>query len=397
MIMVGYAKEYPVGTYRLYNPKTKRVVVSDSVQWTKFNRWNITPELEGVFDVAKNENKTGLETYDELGLSEMLQQHKMRLRTSRATETVLLADDDDTMEENLPALVPRAVPARTVVTDNASALALKPVVPLRRSARIEAKNKVADTPTAAPTPKSTITDGINKVTGDTSVRPIILDEGVALIENKNKGDATGENVYFIFNTSINSDPGEPTSVHEALAGKESKWWTSSSISEVNNFLSRNAWKFVLKSNIGNRLLVGTKVVFKKKDEPDGTKRFKTRILTLGYMQIPGVDYTEKFSPVAKDSSIRIVFALVLYYYDSHGWRTKRIDIEAAFLEGDLEVPMFLKIPDIMVKLGFLTKEQQEQYCIDLQSGMYGNVDAALRFFVKLIQCLMSDDVGMKQS
>ena len=92
------------------------------------------------------------------------------------------------------------------------------------------------------------------------------------------------------------------------------------------------------------------------------------------MQIPGVDYKEKFSPVAKDSSIRIVFALVLYYYDS---------------------PMFLKIPDIMVKLGFLTKEQQEQYCIDLQSGMYGNVDAALRFFVKLIQCLMSDDVGMK--
>ena len=84
-----------------------------------------------------------------------------------------------------------------------------------------------------------------------------------------------------------------------------------------------------------------------------------------------MDYTEKFSLVAKDSSIRIVFALVLFYYDAHGWRTKRIDIEAAFLEGDLKVPMFLKIPDIMVKLGFLTQEQQ-QYCIDLQSGMYRN-------------------------
>ena len=67
MLIVGYAKEYPVGTYRLYNPKTKRVVVSDSVQWTKFKRWNITPELEGVFAIAKNKNKTGLETYDELG------------------------------------------------------------------------------------------------------------------------------------------------------------------------------------------------------------------------------------------------------------------------------------------------------------------------------------------
>ena len=119
-------------------------------------------------------------------------------------------------------------------------------------------------------------------------------------------------------------------------------------------------------------------MFKKKDEPDGTTRFKTRIVTLGYMQIPGVDYTEKFSPVANDTSVRIVFALVLYYYDSHGWRTKILDVEAAFLEGDLGVSMFLKIPDIMVRLGFLSKEQQEKYCIDLQSGMYGNVDAALR-------------------
>ena len=184
---------------------------------------------------------------------------------------------------------------------------------------------------------------------------------------------------------------------EALSGTDSKWWELSSISEVNNFLSRGAWKFVLKSTIGNRKLVGTKVVFKKKDEPDGTTRFKTRIVTLGYMQIPGVDYTEKFSPVANDTSVRIVFALVLYYYDSHGWRTKILDVEAAFLEGDLGVPMFLKIPDIMVRLGFLSKEQQEKYCIDLQSGMYGNVDAALRFFVKLVTFLVSDEVGMKQS
>ena len=121
-------------------------------------------------------------------------------------------------------------------------------------------------------------------------------------------------------------PSEATSVDEALSGTDSKWWELSSISEVNNFLSRGAWKFVLKSTIGNRKLVGTKVVFKKKDEPDGTTRFKTRIVTLGYMQIPGVDYTERNSPVANDTSVRIVFALVLYYYDSHEWRTKRLDM-----------------------------------------------------------------------
>ena len=123
----------------------------------------------------------------------------------------------------------------TVVTDKAPEKEPTPVLPLRRSTRIQEKKMIADTPTAAPTTKPVVTDGTNKVTGDTTVRPLLLDEGVALIENKNKGDTTGENVYFIFNTSINSDPGEPTSVHEALTGPESKWWTSPSISEVNNF------------------------------------------------------------------------------------------------------------------------------------------------------------------
>ena len=147
----------------------------------------------------------------------------------------------------------------------------------------------------------------------------------------------------------------------------------------------------------DRKLIGTKVVFKKKDEVDGTIRFKTRIVTLGYMQIPGVDYTEKFSPVACDTSIKIVLALILFYYDSHGWRARSMDVEAAFLEGKMNQPMYLKIPDILVMLGFVTKEQQEKFCISLMQSMYGNVDAALRFFIIFVQCLQNKDIGMTQS
>jgi len=69
------------------------------------------------------------------------------------------------------------------------------------------------------------------------------------------------------------------------------------------------------------------------------------------MQIPGVDFTEKFSPVATDTSIRIVIALILYFWDSHGWRAKGIDIEAAFFEGDLNKKYYLDPPNILVELG----------------------------------------------
>ena len=37
MIMVGYVQNAPAGTYRMFNPKTKRVISSDSITWTRLN------------------------------------------------------------------------------------------------------------------------------------------------------------------------------------------------------------------------------------------------------------------------------------------------------------------------------------------------------------------------
>jgi len=50
MIMVGYVQNAPVGTYRMYNPKTKRVISTDSVTWTKFTCWQIKGDLNGIFE-----------------------------------------------------------------------------------------------------------------------------------------------------------------------------------------------------------------------------------------------------------------------------------------------------------------------------------------------------------
>ena len=75
----------------------------------------------------------------------------------------------------------------------------------------------------------------------------------------------------------------------------------SAIAEINNFLKRKAWKFVNRQEVAKkgRRPIPTKHVFKKKIELDGKTgkeyvRFKDRIVTLGFMQIPGVDYTESF-------------------------------------------------------------------------------------------------------
>jgi Reverse transcriptase (RNA-dependent DNA polymerase) len=63
-----------------------------------------------------------------------------------------------------------------------------------------------------------------------------------------------------------------------------------------------------------RKLMTTKWIFKEKINADGTIKYNARYVSRGFMQIPGVYYTESFAPVASDSGIRIVIGILLYYF-----------------------------------------------------------------------------------
>jgi hypothetical protein len=162
-------------------------------------------------------------------------------------------------------------------------------------------------------------------------------------------------------------------------------------------LSRGGWEFVpLKqaTNSGKRL-VPTKLVFKKKEEIDGSLRFKARNVTLGFMMIPGVDFTERFSPVATDESLKTQIAINLKNY-SKGWRTYSCDIEAAFLESKMDNVMYIEPHPAMVACGFLTERQRKMLAILLKKSMYGNVDAAIKLFT-LLTSWLCNNMFMKQS
>ena len=76
------------------------------------------------------------------------------------------------------------------------------------------------------------------------------------------------------------------------------------ISEVNNFLYRDAWvptklAYVRKKG---RKPIPVKWVFKTKLEPDGSEPLKSRIVSKGFMQVPGVDFTEDRKSTRLNSS-----------------------------------------------------------------------------------------------
>ena len=139
----------------------------------------------------------------------------------------------------------------------------------------------------------------------------------------------------------------------------------------------------------------TKLVFKKKDDIDGSIRYKTRNVTLGFMMVPGVDFTERFSPVATDESLRSQISIKLVFYVNR-WKTYSCDIEAAFLEPWMDHPMYIEPHPALVACGFLTETQRKELAILLKKSMYGNVDAASKFF-KLLSQWITGEMKMKQS
>lgn len=54
-------------------------------------------------------------------------------------------------------------------------------------------------------------------------------------------------------------------------------------------------------------------VYKIKENPDGSPKYKARFVAKGYNQTKGVDYTETFSPTADITSIRILMQVAIQY------------------------------------------------------------------------------------
>ncbi|KAK6143111.1 hypothetical protein DH2020_023459 [Rehmannia glutinosa] len=101
--------------------------------------------------------------------------------------------------------------------------------------------------------------------------------------------------------------------------------------EYQALISNNTWS--LTNLPPDKNPIGCKWVFKIKRNPDGTVgRYKARLVAKGYTQMPGLDYTETFSPVVRPATIRTVLSLSV----SRSWKIRQLDVDNAFLNGDLD-------------------------------------------------------------
>lgn len=72
--------------------------------------------------------------------------------------------------------------------------------------------------------------------------------------------------------------------------------------EYDSLQAQGTWSLVPMPD--DRANVGSKWVYKVKKNPDGSvSRFKAHLVTQGYSQEHGVDYSENFSPFVRHTTV----------------------------------------------------------------------------------------------
>jgi hypothetical protein len=173
---------------------------------------------------------------------------------------------------------------------------------------------------------------------------------------------------------------EPHSYTEAASHSQ---WQAAMQSELAALAANHTWS--LTPLPPRKQPIGCRWVYKIKRRSDGTiERYKARLVAKGYTQLEGIDYHDTFSPTAKMLTVRCLLALAA----AQDWSLHQLDVNNAFLHGDLHEEIYMCPPPSLQRQG-------ENLVCCLNKSLYGLKQASRQWFAKFSTVIQ--DAGYVQS
>ena len=169
-------------------------------------------------------------------------------------------------------------------------------------------------------------------------------------------------------------PGDDVTLtsHEALNSEFKREWHQAMKEELGSLMKNNTWELV--SRPKNRKVVSCKWVLRVKSDSNGNPiRFKARVVARGFTQVPGLDFKETFAPTLRTTPMRLVWGLTT----ALNLELRHLDVETAFLHGDLEEEIYMEQPP-----HFKDVEHPNFVC-KLKKAIYGLKQSSRMWYTKL--------------
>jgi len=92
--------------------------------------------------------------------------------------------------------------------------------------------------------------------------------------------------------------------------------------------------------------ISCKWVYKTKTNPDGTQRYKARLVIKGHEQMQGICFDETYTPISKMTT--------LHYLMSHAaqedWEMDQLDVITTFLNPAIDKEVYMQLPEGIERL-----------------------------------------------
>ncbi|KAK1628875.1 hypothetical protein QYE76_003190 [Lolium multiflorum] len=175
---------------------------------------------------------------------------------------------------------------------------------------------------------------------------------------------------------------EPLKVHEALIDPD---WVIAMQEELECFTRNEVWSLVERLKDHRINVIGTKWVFKNKQDENGIViRNKARLVAQGFAQIEGTDFEDTLVPVARLEAIRILLAFASF----HNFKLYQMDVKSAFLNGPLKETAYVAQPP-----GFEDPRRPNHVYL-LHKALYGLKQAPRAWYELLRDFLVHDGFCM---
>lgn len=279
-ILVGYGEPDGVKAYRLYDPDTKKIILSRNV----------------VFDETSFGLPTAQETTSNLEmLPQLLEQERAQTESLTRADALPLSESPPP-ESPMPPTSPEPPMPPTPPE-----LPMPPTLPEQES---EDEEQVVE---------------LELRRSQRERRPSVLLRGYALIaEGIDLTDDVPENVVEAMNDGS---------------------WREAVESELTSLRKNEVYKEAELPQ--GEKVIDSKMIFKIKRDGEGkVVRHKARLVVRGFQQRAGIDYEDTFAPVVRFTTIRALLAVAA----ARNWTVKQLDVQTAFLHGDIDRTVYVRPP-----------------------------------------------------